>query len=137
MVFNITSTIISILAFFVSVYAICISRKSYLTKLKAVLYCNDYKIDAAMRNITFYIENFGGFIHLNKIVAKTSNVKIINNYPINIPSGVLYELQVEYKDDMTKICNSKIEIDVMYLDKDKNHHTSTLQMKNGKVTFKN
>ncbi|MEE1167969.1 MAG: hypothetical protein UHS52_02995 [Alistipes sp.] len=74
---------------------------------------------------------------MNKIVAKTSNVKMINNYPINIPSGVLYELQVEYKDDMAKICNSKIEIDVMYLDKDKNHHTSTLQMKNGKVTFKN
>lgn len=37
----------------------------------------------------------------------------------------------------TIIKTCKIEIDVMYLDKDKNHHTSTLQMKNGKVTFKN
>ena len=87
--------------------------------------------------MTFYINNNGKFVHLKNLVAKTTNVELVKNLPIDIPSGEMYELQVKYKDDSTKIKNSTIKININYLDKDGHSHTCTMCMDKGKVIFEN
>lgn len=134
---EIVTTSISFLALLVSIWAACTSRKSYLSTLKAIFYCNNYKIEPLTNNVTFYINNNGKFVHLKNLVAKTTNVELVKNLPIDIPSGEMYELQVKYKDDSTKIKNSTIKININYLDKDGHSHTCTMCMDKGKVIFEN
>lgn len=136
MICEIITIVISGLALVISLWAVRIARKSYRSTLKAVFYCNDYRIELSQQKIIFNIENLAQTIKIVSIKVISNNINHRDpKLPMDLCTKDSTPVAFIYKGDLSNIGQAVIEFDIVYSDKDNNQHISRLTLKNRKVTF--
>lgn len=133
---NVWANIISGISLVISLIAICISRKAYLSNLKANFFCNSYRINSSGRTITFHIENKGKYAKIEQIKVMQGNISVYNCLPLEIHFGENVDIEVKYKgEDINDLVRERVKLRFHYLDNDNNGHKCCLILDNKKTYF--
>ena len=113
---------ISIIGLFVSIFAICYTRKQYLSPIRPELWTNGVQI--YQYDMFFDMGSRKNTAKIIKITPKTNNIIVVSKPPIEILEGEdeMRQIKVVYKGDINEIDNDTIVFDIKYTDKENNKY---------------